>query len=184
MRSSPACSLAVMIGLNIWNKGRLRLFCILIGMAVGYVVGGATGMLTLARCQRGAEPPLFAIPTVSHLSWSFDWALIVPFAVTGLAAAMSATAVVTTYQRLTDADWVRPDMTSISRGIFGDGIAAVGRRAARHLRADDLDRQCRAWWRRPASRAASSRSRSRRCWCSLALQPTLIWRARHHAAAR
>ena len=48
-----------------------------------------------------------------------------PFAVTGLAAAMSATAVVTTYQRLTDADWVRPDMPSISRGVFGDGIAAV-----------------------------------------------------------
>ena len=38
---------------------------------------------------------------------------------------MSATAVVTTYQRLTDADWVRPDMQSISRGVFGDGIAAV-----------------------------------------------------------
>ena len=29
-------SLAVMIGLNIWNKGQLRLFCILIGMVVGY----------------------------------------------------------------------------------------------------------------------------------------------------
>jgi NCS2 family nucleobase:cation symporter-2 len=69
--------------------------------------------------------PLFSIPTVSHLSWSFDWNLLVPFAVTGLAAAMSATAVVTTYQRLTDADWVRPDMSSISRGVFGDGIAAV-----------------------------------------------------------
>ena len=30
-----------MIGLNIWNKGQLRLFCILIGMVVGYVAGGA-----------------------------------------------------------------------------------------------------------------------------------------------
>ncbi len=28
-------ALAVMIALNIWNKGRLRLFCILIGMVVG-----------------------------------------------------------------------------------------------------------------------------------------------------
>jgi NCS2 family nucleobase:cation symporter-2 len=65
------------------------------------------------------------VPTLTHLSWSFDWSLVVPFAVTGLAAAMSATAVVTTYQRLTDAEWVRPDMPSISRGVFGDGIAAV-----------------------------------------------------------
>ena len=36
-------SLAVMIGLNIWNKRRLRLFCILIGMVVGYVLAAATG---------------------------------------------------------------------------------------------------------------------------------------------
>jgi len=31
-------ALAVMIGLNIWNKGRLKLFCILIGMVVGYLL--------------------------------------------------------------------------------------------------------------------------------------------------
>ena len=38
-----------MAGLNIWNKGRLRLFCILIGMAAGYAVAALIGMLTLAR---------------------------------------------------------------------------------------------------------------------------------------
>lgn len=119
------CSIAVMAGLNIWNKGRLKLFCILIGMAAGYALAAAIGMLTWNDVSEVLNRPLFAIPTLTHLSWSFDWALVVPFAVTGLAAAMSATAVVTTYQRLTDADWVRPDMQSISRGVFGDGIAAV-----------------------------------------------------------
>ena len=69
--------------------------------------------------------PLLAFPTVSGISWAFDWSLVVPFAVTGLAAAMNSTAVVTTYQRLTDADWVRPDMTSIGRGVLGDGIATT-----------------------------------------------------------
>ena len=118
-------ALAVMAGLNIWNKGRLRLFCILIGMAAGYAVAALIGMLTWQEVSEVLNRPLFAIPSVTHLSWSFDWELAVPFAVTGLAAAMSATAVVTTYQRLTDADWVRPDMPSISRGVFGDGIAAV-----------------------------------------------------------
>ena len=36
---------------------------------------------------------------------------------------MSSTAVITTYQRIADADWVRPDMPAISRGVFADGIA-------------------------------------------------------------
>jgi len=119
------CALAVMAGLNIWNKGKLKLFCILTGMAVGYVVAGAIGILTWADVSAAFNRPLIAVPTLANVSWTFDWELMVPFAVSGLAAAMSTTAVVTTYQRLTDADWVRPEMPSISRGILGDGIASV-----------------------------------------------------------
>ncbi len=118
-------SLATMIGLNIWNKGRLRLFCILIGMVVGYVLSGFTGEITGADLHAVLNQPVLALPSFAHLAWAFDWSLVVPFAVTGLAAAMSTTAVITTYQRLTDADWVRPDARSIDGGIFGDGIAAV-----------------------------------------------------------
>jgi xanthine permease XanP len=118
-------TIAVMIGLNIWNKGRLRLFCILAGMVVGYGLSGFTGHITWAQVAQVLDQPLLALPTVGHLSWSFDGSMVIPFAVTGLAAAMSATAVITTYQRITDAEWVRPDMKSISGGIFGDGIAAM-----------------------------------------------------------
>ena len=118
-------SIGVMIALNIWNKGRLRLFCILIGMVTGYLLSGFTGHITGADIQGVLAQPLFALPSISHLSYAFDWEMVIPFAVTGLAAAMSATAVVTTYQRINDADWVRPEMKSISGGIFGDGLAAI-----------------------------------------------------------
>jgi len=117
------CALAVMFAFNIWNKGRLKLFCILLGMVAGYLVAGAVGLLTLHDLRNPLDRPLFAAPSLSQISWAFDWSLVVPFAVSGLAAAMNSTAVVTTYQRLTDARWVRPDMTSIGRGVFGDGIA-------------------------------------------------------------
>ncbi len=119
------CALAVMIALNIWNKGRLRLFCILIGMIVGYLVSGLVGLLSWDDFHALLGRGLFAIPNLGGVSWAFDWSLVVPFAVTGLAAAMNSTAVVTTYQRLTDADWVRPDMNSIGRGVLGDGIATI-----------------------------------------------------------
>jgi xanthine permease XanP len=117
-------ALAAMIGLNIWNKGQLRLFCILIGMIVGYAAAAATGLLTLADFKSVLAQPLVAVPTLSHVSFAFDPELIIPFAVSGLAAAMGATAVIATYQRITDADWVRPEMNSIRGGIFADGIAA------------------------------------------------------------
>ena len=119
-----AVALAVMIGLNIWNKGQLRLFCILIGMVVGYIAAVMTGMLTLDDFASILRQPLVALPSFDHISFAFDASLIVPFAVCALAAAMGSTAVISTYQRTTDADWVRPDMVTIRRGIFGDGIAA------------------------------------------------------------
>jgi NCS2 family nucleobase:cation symporter-2 len=119
------CALAVMIALNIWNKGLLRLFCILVGMLVGYIAAAMAGLLTLHDLSNALNRPLLALPTVSRISWAFDWSLAVPFAVSGLAAAMNTTAVLTTYQRLTDADWVRPHMTSIGRGVLGDAIATT-----------------------------------------------------------
>jgi xanthine permease XanP len=119
------CSLAIMIALNIWNKGRLKLFCILIGMGVGYLSSSAVGLLTLDDVRTGLDYPFLALPSVSQISWAFDWSMAIPFAVSALASAMSSAAVVTTYQRLTDADWARPDMTSIGRGVFGDGIATT-----------------------------------------------------------
>jgi len=118
-------SLATMIGLNIWNKGRLRLFCILVGMVVGYALSGIAGHIGAATIRDVLSVPLLASPSIDHLSWAFDASVMIPFAVSGLAAAMSATAVITSYQRLTDAEWVRPEMRSISGGILGDGITAL-----------------------------------------------------------
>ena len=119
------CALAVMAALNIWNKGRPKLFCILIGMVVGYFISGAVGLLTLDDLSGVLNSPLFAVPSISRVSFAFDWTLVVPFGVTGLAAAMTSTAVLTTYQRLTDSEWVRPDMTSIGRGVLADGVATT-----------------------------------------------------------
>jgi xanthine permease XanP len=119
------CTLAAMAALNIWNKGRLKLFCMLIGMMLGYFASAVAGLLTLHGLSEVTHRPLFAIPTFRQISWAFDRSLVIPFAVTGLAAAMNSTAVVTTYQRLNDAEWVRPDIASIGRGVLGDGITAT-----------------------------------------------------------
>jgi xanthine permease XanP len=120
-----ASALAVMVGLNIWTTGRLKLFCILIGMVAGYAAAAAFGLLTWNDLSVALDRATFALPTASHISWAFDWELVVPFAVAGLAAAMNTTATITTYQRLSDAEWVKPDMKSISRGVLADGIATV-----------------------------------------------------------
>jgi NCS2 family nucleobase:cation symporter-2 len=118
-------TLAVMIALNVWTKGRLRLFCVLFGIIAGDAIALAKGVLTTHEFGSLAKLPLFAVPRLGHMGWSFDATVAVPFAVTALAVAMVTTAIVTTYQRITDADWARPDMRTISGGIRADGLRAI-----------------------------------------------------------
>jgi NCS2 family nucleobase:cation symporter-2 len=117
-------TLAIMIALNVWGRGWLRLFCVLIGMAVGYLVS----WLVLDG-EAGDDPiparPLFALPVTAHVGWTLESALVLPFAVAAVAASLKAIANVTTCQKANDADWVRADMRSISTGVVGDRLGSV-----------------------------------------------------------
>ena len=116
-------TIAAMIGLHVWSASGLKIYCVVIGMIFGFVLSFWAGLLTRGDLRTILELPLVSFPSSAHLSWAFDWSMMLPFAITGLAAAMSATAVLTTYQKAVDADWVRPDMSSIGRGVLGDGMA-------------------------------------------------------------
>ena len=116
-------TLALMVGIHIWSKSALKIYCVVIGMVFGFMISVWAGLLTRGHLGPLLELPIVALPNPLHVSWAFDWSMVVPFAITALAAAMSTTAVLTAYQRTTDAEWVRPDMSSIGRGVLGDGIS-------------------------------------------------------------
>jgi len=118
-------TLALMIAVHVWSRTALKIYCVMIGMVFGFIVCVWADLLTRADLAPLLMLPLISMPTLSNTSWAFDWSMLVPFAITALAAAMSTTAVLTAYQRTTDADWVRPDMSSIGRGVLGDGISTV-----------------------------------------------------------
>jgi NCS2 family nucleobase:cation symporter-2 len=120
-----AMTLGTMVALNVWTKGALRLFCVLIGMAAGYLATALLGGFTPDDMMTLGAAPAVALPGFEHAGWSFSWGLAIPFAVAALAAAFKATGNVITCQKLNDADWIRPDMRSISRGVLADGLATV-----------------------------------------------------------
>jgi NCS2 family nucleobase:cation symporter-2 len=120
-----AVTLATMVAFNVWTRGALRLACVLIGMSAGYAVAVGLGRLGVAELQTLAGMPWFALPRLEFGSWMFDASLVAPFAVGAVAALLKTAGNVTTSQRLNDADWVRADMGSISRGVLADGIATT-----------------------------------------------------------
>jgi len=51
--------------------------------------------------------------------------LIIPFTIATLISTLKTVGDITTAQKINDADWQRPDMKSVSNGIFADGLGGI-----------------------------------------------------------
>lgn len=124
-----AClALSSMIGFNVWGRGPWRLYSVLIGMGLGYLAAWLFGILPQADIDLVLQAAMFSVPAAGQLGWSFDTVLILPFVIAALASSLKAIGDLTTCQKINDANWQRPDMNSISRGLLADacGLATAG----------------------------------------------------------
>jgi len=120
-----AISLTTMVILNVWTKGYLRMFCLLLGMVVGYAACAALGILDFFAIVPREGLPLLRFPSLHLLQWRFDASMLAPFAIIAIAGSLNLIANVSYAQRINDADWARPNFTSLRGGLGGNGIASV-----------------------------------------------------------
>ena len=99
-------TLATTVGLNVWGKGQARLYCAIIGTAIGYGAAIITGVLPKEALHVLTEVPLFAIPYIDH-GCTFSPNMILPFMVAALAITLKGMGDITALQRINDAGWVR-----------------------------------------------------------------------------
>ncbi|MGH8634432.1 MAG: uracil-xanthine permease family protein, partial [Burkholderiales bacterium] len=117
-----AVTLTTMVGFSIWTQGAARVFCALIGMALGYVAAALTGLLTQTDVDTVAGAPFVYLPSIARYSWSWDYGLAIPFFVAALATCVRGIGDVTICQKVNDADWVRPNIRSVSGGVLANGL--------------------------------------------------------------
>lgn len=116
---------AIMMGLSVWGRGTLRLFCTLLGLVLGFAAAVAAGLLShQAQVQLG-QAPVLALPGIGHLAYVFHLALLGPFLVAGLAAGVRTIGVLTTAQQINDDRWQKPEIKSIKGGVLADGLACL-----------------------------------------------------------
>lgn len=120
-----AVTLGVMVAANVWSRGVLGLSCALVGMMAGYAAAVGTGLMPVQELAQLAALPPLALPSIDHIGWSFDATLLLPFTIAALANTLKAAALLTASQRLLDADWTRPDLAPISRGVLADGLTTM-----------------------------------------------------------
>lgn len=118
-------TLSVMVGLNVWSKGKIKLFCILIGMGFGYALSWLTGLLGTTEFSQVSALDWVELPFKSFSGFAFDWHLLIPFVVAALCSNLKTIGDITTCQKINDAKWVRPDMNNIKKGILADGLGCL-----------------------------------------------------------
>ncbi len=120
-----AVTLGVMAGTNVWSKGALGLSCGLIGTLAGVLIAIPLGVLPWDSLAELGSLPVLAAPGGLRFGWSFDPTLIVSFAIAAIANGLKGAALLTASQRMLDADWKRPDLRPIGRGVLADGLTVM-----------------------------------------------------------
>ncbi len=118
-------TLGIMVSLNIWTNGKLKLFCVLVGIICGYLVAFVFGEFTIAQLNSAAASPFFWVPFAHHPGWSFDARLVFPLLITVMCSSLKSIGDLTTCQKINDSEWKRPDMQNIRRGVLADAIGCL-----------------------------------------------------------
>ncbi len=116
----------VMAGLNVWGSKTLKTWAVLLGLLVGYGLSAVFGILSIADLRTLHASPWLAQPfDSSFLHISFDWSLVLPFAILSICGSLKTTGNIITSQRINDDDWKEPDMKNVSKGIFADSLSVL-----------------------------------------------------------
>ncbi len=117
-----ACVLA-MVGLFVWGAAGTRLYVVLIVFGTGYAIGAILGFVPFSQAHLSEIVPSLPLPVSGWPTFAAN--LAVPFAVASLAASLRALGDFSTVQKINDANWQRPDIQSIRRGLTANGIGMM-----------------------------------------------------------
>jgi len=117
-----AVTLAAMIAPTVWGKGKLKLYPLLIGLAVGSVLAYFLGAFQADRLEKILVAPIFSLPRRAQPGFVFQIDLLPAFLIASLASTLKSVGDLTLCQKINDADWKRTDMRSVSGGMFAGAI--------------------------------------------------------------
>ena len=109
-------TLFTIVGVNIWAGEKAKIYSIFAGIVAGYSSAFLCDIFQAQHFQLLENASLFALPELNLTSWSFEPHMIVTFKATGDMVAA---------QKISNQNWVRPNMNEIGKGVFASGLGNV-----------------------------------------------------------
>ena len=120
-------TLAIMVGVNVMSRGRLKLYSILIGMFAGYLLSFIFGIISSVDLYNVIHAPLFESPIRGWESFkfSFDFSLLIPFMIVSLCGSLKTFGNLVIAQKANDTSWKEADIGNIGKGLFADSLSVI-----------------------------------------------------------
>src|SRR5262245_25750256 len=123
---AAGATLLVMVALTIWGGAKLRLYSVLIGMALGYALSAAAGLLPADRLERVAGAPWVGVPVLEHMfDVTFRWSLVPAFVIVSICGALKSFGNLIMCEKVNDDEWKEPDIKRIGDGLVADGLCVT-----------------------------------------------------------
>lgn len=112
-------TLAAIVALSVWGRGRAKVFAVIGGVAAGIAVALLTTDFATTATEAVAAQPLFALPGAGYdLPWpSLVLSAAIPIIVVELLGVLDLLGTVIAIDRMDNTAWRRPDMRMIGRGV-------------------------------------------------------------------
>jgi NCS2 family nucleobase:cation symporter-2 len=119
-------TLFIMIGVNVWGRGKLKLYSVLIGMIVGYALSYFSGLITSEQFHQVRSSPIIASPFLGSIfELSFNWRLLPVFIIVSITGALKSFGNLIMCEKVNDDEWKEPDMKRIANGLTADSICVT-----------------------------------------------------------
>ncbi|MCP3943776.1 MAG: xanthine permease [Desulfobacteraceae bacterium] len=120
-------SLSIMIGANIWGKKAIKMYCLLLGVSVGWLTALFLLPDTLINFRQVIYAPWvdFPIHSTQQLKLSFSVNQIVPFLIISVCGSLKTLGNLVAAQKISEPELEELNMKPISKGLMADGLTTA-----------------------------------------------------------
>jgi xanthine permease XanP len=121
-----ALTLLIMIGINIWGKGKIKLYSVLFGLIIGYLLSIVFGLMGSDDFKDIKTAPWIALPVLDQMwTFSFHWTLLPTVLIVSLCGALKSFGNLIMCEKVNDDEWAEPDIKRIGSGLMADAICVT-----------------------------------------------------------
>jgi len=120
-------SLMVMVLSNLWGKGFVKMYCLLIGMLSGWILA----MILIPEYWHNLAAvknfPIFALPSIGpeFRGITFNFKMIIPFIVIAISGSLKSFGNLLAAQKISEPELKKPNFVPIRKGLLADGFSTA-----------------------------------------------------------